>query len=98
LKFGAAIERGKFLPVELEGNGQNTASWGLAGIDIAQLVKATRVLEHREVEVDSLFGVGVEPQKRCDARELFQSTHENHLACSVFDFFELVYEPPSKRD
>jgi hypothetical protein len=72
-EHGADVERGKFLRVELEGNGEDTSIRCPAVVDVAQHVEAARVLKHGKVRIDSLFGVRVKPEKWRNPGKMLES-------------------------
>ena len=72
---GAAIERCKPLAIEFKGDSKDFSRLAMAVVRGAQFVQTAGVLKHSAMEIDRLFGVRIEPQKRRDARKVFESTH-----------------------
>ena len=68
---GATVQGRELLAVEFEGDGENGAFRDGTVSGSAKLFEAAGIFEHRDVEIHGLVGVGIEPQKRCDARIVF---------------------------
>jgi len=74
-EHGAPIERGELLAVELEGDGEDAALWAGACFGGTYLVETLGVLEYGEVKIDGFFRIGVESEKRRNAREALKGVH-----------------------
>jgi hypothetical protein len=75
VELWAAIECGELLAVELEFDGEDAAFRAGTCFGCTYPVEATGVLEDGEVERDGFFRIGVEPEKRCYAREALKGVH-----------------------
>ena len=80
LNIGPTLIAVNLWPSSSKSKGEDAALRPAAVVDRAHFVKTARVLEHGEIEVDRLFGVRVEPEKRRNARKVLECTHGNHLA------------------
>ena len=76
----APIERGEPNAVQLESECEDAALRAGRIAGIVQLRNQARVGKDGEIEFDSLFSIGVEPEKRRDAGKLGEGGHAAILA------------------
>lgn len=71
----AAVERNEPQSVEFEGKSENAALGAGSIPGVAKFVEPARVGEDRDIEVDCLFRVVIEPEKRSDAGTTRETAH-----------------------